>query len=442
MSREPNMTNVLELIEAKKASRTNTAAEIADLVRAYLTDEVPDHQMADWLMAVRLNGLNETEIAALTESFVRSGRSFKWDGLGSPVVDKHSTGGVGDKTSLVVVPLAAACGLAVPKISGRGLSFTGGTVDKLEAIPAMRVELDAIEFERQVRGVGAAIVSQSADLVPADRRIYELRDATGTVDAPGLIAASIMSKKLAAGAGTLLIDVKVGSGAFIKDHESAAQFAEMLIEIGKAAGRNVRVLLTGMDQPLGYAVGHAVEVEEALRVLKGNGPPDLVELAVTIVAALIRDSGLRPAPRAARQRAERALASGAAESKFREIVAAQGGDLESFERDLPHKQMPVKRSIESDRAGYVTQIDAGAVASALRELGGARRTKNGELDRDVGLYITKKLGDVVAAGEEWGWIGARDAESAEAAKRIVLRGMSVDDSAPPSRNLILGQMVG
>ena len=228
------------------------------------------------------------------------------------------------------------------------------------------------------------------DLVPADRAIYELRDATGTVDSPGLIAASIMSKKLAAGAGTIAIDVKVGSGAFMPDYESAIDFADMLVDIGRSAGPKVRAFLTDMNQPLGFAVGHSVEISEALDVLRGKGPPDVTELALTIVSGLIRDSGLRRAPRAARERAERAVSSGAAEAKFREMVLAQGGDLEAFEREPPHERLPVKLPIQAGRDGYVTRVDARAAGRALGLLGGARKVKGESIDHAPGLYITKK----------------------------------------------------
>ena len=433
---------MLEIIEAKKRGRAHSASELTKLVGDYLSGNVPDYQMSAWLMAARLQGMSQAEITALTNAFVESGTTLSWEFLSAPAVDKHSTGGVGDKTSLVVVPLAAACGLAVPKVSGRGLAFTGGTIDKLESIPGFRVDLAASDFQRQVEEVGAAIVAQSADLVPADRAIYELRDATGTVDSPGLITASIMSKKLAAGAGTIGIDVKVGSGAFMPDYESAIGFAETLVDIGLSAGRKVRAFVTDMNQPLGLAVGHSVEVSEALAVLQGNGPPDVTELSLTIVSALIRDSGLRRAPRAARERAERAISSGAAEAKFREMVQAQGGDLEAFEREPPHERLAVRLPIKFGRGGYVTRVDARAAGRALSLLGGARTVKGESIDHAPGLYITKKVGDPVAPDEDWGWIAARDEDSARLALAALREGLSVDDSPPPVSNLIVDQVTG
>ncbi len=433
---------MLEIIEAKKQGRANSAFALARLVSGYLGGHVPDYQMSAWLMAARLKGLSRTEVAALTNAFVASGTTLSWEFLSSPAVDKHSTGGVGDKTSLVVAPLAAACGLVVPKVSGRGLAFTGGTIDKLESIPGLRVNLTAAEFQRQVEEVGAAIVAQSADLVPADRAIYDLRNATATVDSPGLMAASIMSKKLAAGAGTIAIDVKVGSGAFMPDYESARGFAETLVDIGLSAGRKVRAFVTDMNQPLGFAVGHSIEVLEALGVLQGKGPPDVTELSLTIVSALIRDSGLRPAPRAARERAEKALSSGAAEAKFREIVEAQGGDLEAFEREPPHERLTFKLPIEFGRGGYVTRVDARAAGRALSLLGGARTVKGDSIDYAPGLYIRKKVGDLVASGEDWGWIAARDEDSAHQALAALREGLSVADSPPSISNLIVDQVTG
>ena len=297
----------VSLIEIKKTGKTHEAAQIRALVDEFIAGSVPDYQMAAWLMAVRLNGLDDAETAAYTTALLESGRQYSWDDLDRPVVDKHSSGGVGDNTSLVVVPLAAACGLAVPKISGRGLGITGGTLDKLETIPGLRLQLGEREFKDQVRAVGAAIVSQSEDFVPADGKIYALRAVTATADSIPLIAASIMCKKLATGARTIVLDVKAGSGAFMPDLDSARALAGTMVRIGAAAGRRVRAFVTDMDTPLGAAVGHSLEVSEALDTLRGDGPPDLVELALTLVAALIRDSGLRPAPRAARQLAEKML---------------------------------------------------------------------------------------------------------------------------------------
>ena len=433
---------MLEVIEAKKRGRAHSASELTKLVGDYLSGNVPDYQMSAWLMAARLQGMSQAEITALTNAFVESGTTLSWEFLSAPAVDKHSTGGVGDKTSLVVVPLAAACGLAVPKVSGRGLAFTGGTIDKLESIPGLGVDLAAAEFQRQVDEIGAAIVAQSADLVPADRAIYELRDATGTVDSPGLMAASIMSKKLAAGAGTIGIDVKVGSGTFMPDYESAIGFAETLVDIGLSAGRKVRAFVTDMSQPLGFAIGHSVEVSEALGVLQGKGSSDVTELSLTIVSALIRDSGLRRAPRAARERAERAISSGAAEAKFREMVRAQGGDLEAFEREPPHERLTVKLPIDFGRGGYVTRVDARAAGMALGLLEGARTVKGESIDHAPGLYITKKVGDPVAPDEDWGWIAARDEDSACKALAVLREGLSVADSPPPVSNLIVDQVTG
>ena len=434
--------DILDLIERKQRGESHSPQIIRRLVASFTAGAVPDYQMAAWLMAVKFRGLDISETVALTRACVESGRLFEWPGGGGPVVDKHSTGGVGDKTSLVVVPLAAACGLRIPKLSGRGLGKTGGTLDKLESIPGFRVRLEPDQFVRQVQEVGAAIASQTAGFVPADGAIYALRDATGTVDSPSLIAASVMSKKLAAGADTIVLDVKVGVGAFCATYEDGLRLAELMVELGRREGKKVRAILTAMEWPLGHAIGHSLEVMEALQTLRGEGPADVTELALTLTAALIRDSGLRPAPRAARERAEKSLRSGAAEAKFREILAAQGGDLQGFEAAADRAWPGVKLPFVADRRGRIQKIDAGRVAAALKALGGARTKKGNDLDRGVGILLMKKPGEMVQAGEEIAFLLARSESQGLAARKHLEAGAAIADGEPQSHSPILGQVGG
>lgn len=422
--------------------RPHSAAEIHALVDGFVEGGVADYQMSAWLMAVRLNGLDDAETLAYTDALLESGRTYTWSDLDRPVVDKHSSGGVGDKTSLVVVPLAAACGLAVPKISGRGLGLTGGTLDKLEAIPDIRLGLDEAEFRAQIRQIGAAIVAQSADLVPADGKTYALRAVTATADSIPLIAASIMCKKLATGADTIVLDVKTGSGAFMADGESARALAGKMVQIGANAGRTMRAFVTAMDTPLGAAVGHSLEVAEALDTLRGDGPPDLVELALTLVAALIRDSGLRPAPRAARQLAEKMLDSGDGYAKMEAMISAQGGDLAAFNRLPAHADGRTRRVVNAPAEGYVSRLDARGIGLTVRQLGGGRFKKTDDIDLGVGVVLMKKPGDRVERGEPLAEIYAPSAAAAEAASARLLAAVGMSDQKPVVAPLVLDQVVG
>jgi pyrimidine-nucleoside phosphorylase len=430
------------LIETKKLGRSHAAGEIRSLIDSFACGDVPDYQMAAWLMAVRLNGLDEVETADYTTALLESGRTYAWDDLDRPVVDKHSSGGVGDKTSLVVVPLAAACGLAVPKISGRGLGLTGGTLDKLDAIPGMRLQLGEREFKDQIRTVGAAIVAQSSDFVPADGKTYALREVTSTADSISLIAASIMCKKLATGADTIVLDVKAGSGAFMTDLKSARTLARAMVQIGTAAGRNVRAFVTEMNTPLGAAVGHSLEVSEALDTLRGDGPADLVELSLTLVAALIRDSGLRSAPRAARNLADKMLSTGAGYAKMEEMIAAQGGDLAAFQRSPAHACLAARKIVAAPADGYVSRLDARATVLVVRRLGGGRFKKSDDVDPGVGVRLEKKIGDRVKRGDALAEIYAPDAASADRATGPLLDAFEITEAKPRPAPLILDQIVG
>jgi pyrimidine-nucleoside phosphorylase len=373
----------------------------------------------------------------MTEAFIGSGETIDWAAhLGRRVVDKHSTGGVGDKTSIAVGPIVAACGVPFGKMSGRGLGHTGGTLDKLESIPGFRVELGLDDFIAQVRDVGMAIIGQTADLVPADKKLYALRDVTGTVDSVALIAASVMSKKIAAGAEAIVLDVKVGDGAFMKSLRDAQILAEAMVELGTRAGRDVVCLLTEMDQPLGNAVGNALELREAIATLRGEGPPDFTELVLTACSRLLALSDLGVDEAEGRRRAEATLGDGTAVAAYERWIRAQGGD--PSEDLLP--RAAVTAQVEAPRAGYVTHLGAIAVGSAALHLGAGRRTKEDTIDHAVGVVCRRKRGDEVAAGELLAEVHAQDEASAGEAVRTVLAAYEFGDEQPPPRAILLDEL--
>jgi pyrimidine-nucleoside phosphorylase len=423
-----------ELIQRKRDGGELAPDELAELVLGYSRGEVPDYQMAAFAMAVYFRGLTSGETFALTDAMIRSGETIELGRLlGRKVVDKHSTGGVGDKTSLAVGPIVAACGVPFGKMSGRGLGHTGGTLDKLESIPGFRVELSLDEFVAQVREVGLAIVGQTAELVPADKQLYALRDVTATVDQVSLIAASIMSKKLAAGADAIVLDVKVGDGAFMKTLPDARVLAESMIDLGRRAGRTVVCLLTDMDQPLGSAVGNALEVREAYATVRGEGPPDFSELVLDACARLLALSDLGVDDAEGRRRVEQAVADGSAAAAWTRWIEAQGGDPDV--EALP--RAPVVRGVEAPRGGTVTRLGAIRVANAALHLGAGRRTKDDAIDHAVGVLCLKKRGEDVDAGERLAEVHARDERSAEEAVAEVLAAYELGDEAPARRSVLL-----
>jgi pyrimidine-nucleoside phosphorylase len=423
-----------DLIERKKHGEEHTPEEIAALVSGYTSGEIPDYQMAAWCMAVYFRGLTGRETYALTDAFIRSGKTLDLGAaLGRRVVDKHSTGGVGDKTSIAVGPIVAACGVPFGKMSGRGLGHTGGTLDKLESIPGFRVQLSIEEFIQQVREIGLSIVSTSADLVPADRSFYGLRDVTATVDVDSLIAASIMSKKIAAGADAIVLDVKVGDGAFLRTIEDARILAEQMVDLGRRAGREVVCLLTDMEQPLGYAVGNALELREAVATIRGEGPPDFTELVLDICARLLSLSDLGVDTEEGMKRARAAMSDGSATLAYERWIRAQGGDPDLSL--LP--TAPVVRHAVAPRAGVVSRLGALAVAIAALELGAGRRTKEDAVDHAVGVVCRAKRGDAVAAGDVLAEIHARDEASAERAEAAVLAAYEIGDTPPRARGILL-----
>jgi pyrimidine-nucleoside phosphorylase len=390
--------------------------------------------MAAFAMAVYFRGLDAAETFALTDAMIRSGETIDLHGaLERKVVDKHSTGGVGDKTSLAVGPIVAACGVPFGKMSGRGLGHTGGTLDKLESIPGFRVELTTEEFLQQVRDVGLAIIGQSANLVPADKLLYGLRDVTATVDNVSLIAASIMSKKIAAGADAIVLDVKVGDGAFMKTLADARELAELMLELGRHAGREVACVLTDMDQPLGHAVGNALEIRETIATLRGAGPSDFTELVLSASAHLLAFSDLGVDEATGRERAAAAVEDGSALAAYERWIAAQGGDPR--EDALP--AAPIVRDVEAPGGGYVGAIRATAVGTAALRLGAGRHTKDDEIDHAVGVLCLKKRGDAVETGETLAQVHARDDGAATRAADEVLAAYTLADDAPAAKPIVL-----
>jgi len=431
------MIRPADLIERKRNGEELPGAEVAELVLAYARDEVPDYQMAAFCMAVYFRGMTPGETFALTEAMIASGdRLDTGAALGRKVVDKHSTGGVGDKTSIAVGPIVAACGVPLGKMSGRGLGHTGGTLDKLEAIPGFRVELTTDEMIAQLRDIGVAIVGQSANLVPADKKLYALRDVTATVDIVPLIASSIMSKKLAAGADAIVLDVKVGDGAFMKTLDEASVLAQEMLELGRRAGKEVTCLLTDMDQPLGRAVGNALEIREALDTVRGEGPDDFTELVLDACARLLAYSDLGIGHEEGRRRAEAAVADGSAHARYEQWIRAQGGDPDP--RALP--EAPIRRTVTATRDGVVARVGALAVGIAALELGAGRRVKEDAIDPSVGVLCFAKRGDTVFAGDDLAEVHARDEVSAQAAADAILAAYTIADEVPAARGIVLEVM--
>jgi pyrimidine-nucleoside phosphorylase len=428
------MIRPAELIQRKRDGEDLSAEEIAELVLGYARGEVPDYQMAAFCMAVYFRGLSPAETFALTDAMIRSGDTLDLGAaLGRKVVDKHSTGGVGDKTSLSVGPIVAACGVPLGKMSGRGLGHTGGTLDKLESIPGYRTELTIDEFIAQVKDVGLAIIGQTGDLVPADKLLYGLRDVTATVDQVSLIAASIMSKKIAGGAQAMVLDVKVGDGAFMKTLAEARSLAETMGELGRNAGREVVCLLTDMDQPLGAAVGNALEVREAHDTVRGHGPPDFTELVLDACARLLALSDLDIDIAEGRRRAEAAVADGSADEAWRRWIEAQGGTAD----DSALPTAPIVRDLAAAAAGYVSSLSAVAVGNAAVHLGAGRRTKEDAVDHAVGIVCRAKRGDRVEAGQTLAEVHARSEDDADRALAEVLGAYALQDTPPPERPVLL-----
>ncbi len=389
----------LDLIIKKRDGGQLTAEEISFLVQGYTRGEIPDYQMAAFLMAVYLKGLDFSETRAFTRAFVESGEVLDLGDVPGIKVDKHSTGGVGDKTTLVLVPLVAAAGVTVVKMSGRALGHTGGTLDKLESIPGFRVDLNLDEIKKVVRRAGAALTGQTANLVPADKKIYALRDATGTVDSLPLIASSVMSKKIAGGADRIVLDVKVGSGGFLPTLEQARALARLMVALGRDFGRRTVAVLSSMEQPLGFAVGNALEVREAILTLQGEGPRDLVELCLELGGQMLHIAGVVPSPAAGRDKLENLWRQGAGLAKMQEIIEAQGGSPRVVEDPFLLPRASREIPVTAPAAGWIRAIDAREIGWAALLLGAGRLCKEDRVDPAVGITLKKKAGDYVEPGE-------------------------------------------
>lgn len=388
-----------EIIERKKRGMAMTDAELRYLCRGAVDGSVPDYQLAAWLMAAWFQGLSRPETLALTRAMVATGDTLDWADIDRPVVDKHSTGGVGDKTSLVLVPLVAAAGLAFAKMSGRGLGHTGGTLDKLESISGFRVDLTPDQLHAQVERIGCALSGQSPGLVPADGALYALRDVTGTVDSVPLIASSVMSKKLAAGAGAIVLDVKYGSGAFMPDIDGARKLAREMVAIGTGAGRRVRAVISSMEQPLGQCIGNALEVKEAIETLRGRGPDDLWELTLALGVQLLLLSGVERDADAASAELTRLRDSGEGLLRLQSLIEAQGGDPEVVNDPDRFPTAAAVVPVRAIEGGWVARLDARAIADAVVGLGGGRRVKGESIDAAAGVVLQRKVGERISAGD-------------------------------------------
>ena len=423
------------IIERKRDGAALAEADIREWIARYADGRLPDYQMAALAMAIYFRGMAPAETLALTDAMMRAGDTLSWDGLSRPTADKHSTGGIGDKLSIPLAPLVAACGVAVPMISGRGLGITGGTLDKLESIPGYDTRLDNARFREVVDRVGCSIIGQTDRLAPADRKLYALRDVTGTVPSIPLITASILSKKLAEGAATLVFDVKCGAGAFMKTPADARALADSLLAVARGAGRHAEALVTAMDQPLGRTAGNALEIAESVDLLRGAGPADALELALRLAVPMLTLSGVSPDEASARALLEKRLASGAALETFAQMVAAQGGDArvaESPETVLP--QAPVLLDVAAPRAGHLARVDADGIGRAVLLLGGGRRAVTDAIDPAVGVSRLRKVGERIEKGEPLATLHARTRAEAEALVPQALAAHEIVDgpvAAPP-----------
>ena len=399
---------VVPLIERKRDGAALSAEEWSALIAAYTEGRVPDYQLSALLMAVVFRGLERHELAALTDAMIASGDRLSFDGWNTPRIDKHSTGGVGDKVSLILAPLVAACGVAVPMMSGRGLGHTGGTLDKLEAIPGFKTGLSLAEAKAQVMKIGCALIGQTPEIAPADKRLYALRDVTATVEAIPLIAASIMSKKLAEGLSGLVLDVKHGSGAFLPPTEKGLELAKTMIALGEDRGCPTVALLTAMDRPLGRACGNALETEEAILSLRGEGPEDLMEVTYALGVEMLLSAKVETTARKARKKLESVLGSGLAAEKFEQIIEAQGGNPKAVEDPSVMPQAGAVEVFMAPATGVVQRVDPRIIGRAVVQLGGGRTKVEDSVDPTVGFVITVKPGDKVLAGEPIASVFARD----------------------------------
>lgn len=427
-----------DLIMKKRNGGTLSREEIEYMIAEYTAERIPDYQMSAMMMAIYFQGMSAEETVALTMAMAHSGDMMDLSGISGVKVDKHSTGGVGDKTSIALTPMVAACGVKIAKMSGRGLGHTGGTIDKLESFAGFTTGIDAGHFVRQVNEIGVSIMGQTADIAPADKKLYALRDVTATVDNMSLIASSIMSKKLASGADAIVLDVKTGSGAFMKKEPDAFALAKEMVTLGNMAGRKTIAVVSDMDQPLGRAVGNALEVEEAIATLRGEGPEDFTQLCMTLGTYMLVAGGAASDEEEARVKLNRVIEDGSALKKLAEFVEAQGGDPAAvYDTALLPKALIVE-DIDSVQDGYVCHIDCDEIGICSLLLGGGRETKKSIIDLSVGLVLHKKVGDSVKAGEALATVYANDRNKLNAAKERFLRAYHFADSPVEKASLIKG----
>lgn len=430
----------VDLIQRKRDGDELRAEEIQFLVEGYTRGEIPDYQMSAFLMAVCFAGMTESEVDALTDTMVRSGETVDLSSIPGVKVDKHSTGGVGDKTSLIAAPIAAAAGVVVPMISGRGLGFTGGTLDKLESIPGFRTDLTIDEFQAQLAEHKLAFIGQTPQIAPADGKLYSLRDATATVESVPLIASSIMSKKLAVGLDALVLDVKVGKGAFMKRQVDARKLAQLMVGIGRRRDKRVVALLTDMDQPLGYAIGNALEVMEVAQTLQNMGPEDLREISLELAARMIYLGKISPTLDEARRKAEGLLIEGAGYRKFKEVISAQGGNAQVLDRFELLPNATDVQEVSCPRTGYISSIDAELIGRASTMIGAGRDKKEDSVDPAVGIILEAKIGQRMEAGSVLCRIYITqntDPERLEQAAELIEDAFRISQQPPEQRNVIL-----
>lgn len=425
--------NMVDLIQKKKDGGVLSAEEIKWFVNGYVADEIPDYQVAAMLMAICFKGLDREETFQLTDAMRYSGDTIDLSSIKGIKVDKHSTGGVGDKTTLIVAPLAASLGVPVAKMSGRGLGFTGGTVDKMESIPGFRTTLEPKEFLNQVNNIKLSVIGQTAHITPADKKLYALRDVTATVDNFGLIASSIMSKKLAAGSDAIVLDVKVGDGAFMENEKDAEILAELMVDIGNKAGRRTVAAITEMGQPLGKAVGNSLEVIEAIQTLKGQGPEDITQLAERLSGIMVYLGGKATSPEEGYAMTKEALRDGRGLVKLKEFIAAQGGNPDVIDDYSLFPAHSMKKELVADRDGYVQKIEARRIGLASQHTGAGRATKEDTVDLSAGIYVCKKVGDEVKKGDVLAIIYGNDRNKLEAAEGEALRAFELGEqqAKPP-----------
>ena len=431
----------VDLIQRKRDGEELVPEELIYLVEGYTSGQIPDYQLSAFLMAVFFSGMTDSEVSTLTDCMLRSGETIDLSAIPGVKVDKHSTGGVGDKTSLIAAPLAASAGVIVPMISGRALGHTGGTLDKLESIPGLRTDLSIEEAVAQLQQCGLCFMGQTAQVAPADGKFYSLRDATGTVESIPLIASSIMSKKLAAGLDALVLDVKVGAGAFMKKQVDARRLAQMMVGIGRRMGKRVQALITDMNQPLGYAVGNALEVMEASQTLQNVGPTDLTRLSLELAARMIYLGKITPTLDEARDVAQRKLLDGSGYRKFQEVITAQNGNAKVLDKFELLPNATGVREITSPRAGFVSAIDAGDIGRASAAMGAGRDTKEAAIDPAVGVILEIKIGEKVEEGSVLCRLYYTSEEAVEGAAQDVEDAFRISARPPEERELIL-EVVG